>query len=168
MVIMSLATGKEVKVENVWMYAESEWMNETNLSEKCLVINSGVENIDGKVRVDALIEEYKWFAESADDYILSRDIIVLNDGTEIFSSHTHDCCEVNYASFTALEGTTFFDEVRRADDLRFDFSGEYGFSINGYFIPCYSEQNGYYGRCVNIYVDNKCVKVGLEGQLLCD
>lgn len=60
----------------------------------------------------------------------------------------NDC--YNYADWSALEGTGFFeDKSIRADTLYLE-ACEYGFRINGYFVPCYSSQNGYYTDQITI------------------
>lgn len=60
----------------------------------------------------------------------------------------NDC--YNYADWSALEDTGFFqDKSVCADNLKLE-ACEYGFRINGYFVPCYSCQNGYYTNQISI------------------
>lgn len=79
--------------------------------------------------------------------------IILSDGTIITYYHTQDCCEETYADFNSLRDTTFEDEVITKESLTLESVEDYGFRINGYGVPCYSIQNGYYSSAIAILVD---------------
>lgn len=84
----------------------------------------------------------------------NSDVLVLSDGTEITfdgeeNSGPNDC--YNYADWSALEDTGFFeDKTITAKTLKLERVEPYGFRINGYFVPCYSSQNGYYTSMLTI------------------
>lgn len=85
--------------------------------------------------------------------------IRFDNGKSITYDHDQDCCEFNYADFNQL------DSIAKAYDfhepLVFEKVDGYGFRFgnNGamFFVPCYSEQNGYYSSDLDIYYDNKLV-----------
>ena len=91
---------------------------------------------------------------------VSEGRILFDNGNSITFDHYQDCCECNYADFTQIDPDAFnydFDE-----DLVFEDAKECGFRFgnkNGYmfFIPCYSEQNGYYSSDVDIYYNDELV-----------
>ena len=97
--------------------------------------------------------------------------IQFTDGSTITFDHDQDCCEHNYADFSVLDvfyhGERFTDYrvthdnggfilvlegVPRRDDL--DLKVGFGYEMR-IFIPCYSEQNGYYSDQIDIYINNK-------------
>lgn len=80
--------------------------------------------------------------------------IIFDNGMLITFDHCRDCCEYNYADFSILTPNTVnfdydFDEIqfKAVDGMGFKFGCE-GHWI---FIPCYSEQNGYYTDEIDIY-----------------
>ena len=86
--------------------------------------------------------------------------IVFDNGSEITFSHLQDCCEHNYASFKQLEERAL--EVEFDENLIFEETDGYGFRFGSketemFFIPCYSEQNGYYSSDIDIFYNNKKV-----------
>ena len=92
--------------------------------------------------------------------------ILFDNGYKITYGHEPDCCESNYADFDQLDDIardTVFDE-----DLTFEEVPESGFRFgnnNGkmFFVPCYSDQNGYYSSDVEIFLNGKSVlDVGCE------
>lgn len=93
-----------------------------------------------------------------------RELLILKDGTRISSEYSQDCCEYNVADFTALKDTTFEDENITKGNLQLELVEGYGFRINGYFVPCYSYQNGYYGSEMDILVDGVRV-LTVDGQI---
>ena len=102
-----------------------------------------------------------------------EDKVVFSDGSTITYSHEPDCCEYNYADFSVLD--IFYDGEEFND--YYISETEYGFVLNlvccaphrmelpmhelGYFtvkkiyIPCYSEQNGYYSNSLMIHIEGK-------------
>lgn len=90
---------------------------------------------------------------------VNEDHILFDDGREITFFHDRDCCEYNYADFDQLEPmayTHMFD-----DDLIFEPVKEAGFRFGDkrrmFFVPCYSEQNGYYSADIEIIFDGETV-----------
>lgn len=79
-----------------------------------------------------------------------------DDGTKITCDHDQDCCEYNYAAFDAIDDicrATNFDTSK----LVFE-SCEYGFRFGNapakmFYVPCYSDQNGYYTDEVDVYLN---------------
>lgn len=101
---------------------------------------------------------------------INADGILFDDGSEISADHYQDCCEANYADFEQL------DDIGRNTD--FDTSKMIFESVDGegfrfgnvgkmFFIPCYSEQNGYYSSDIDIYYnDTRVLNFDCE-QILC-
>lgn len=96
-------------------------------------------------------------------YEITEDAIIFDNGNEITYEHEQDCCENNYADFSQLEDlakTVNFDE-----NLTFEEIEGYGFRFgnpNGkmFFVPCYSDQNGYYSSDIDIlYCGKKVIGV---------
>ena len=93
--------------------------------------------------------------------------IIFDNGNSITFSHEQECCEWNYADFSILDERNVnydFDE-----NLIFEFVDEAGFMFGSedvlhymhrIFIPCYSEQNGYYTTDIDIYYNDKKVLSG--------
>lgn len=83
--------------------------------------------------------------------------ILFSNGWVITYDHEQDCCETNYADFTALE--TFAYEYN-FKSLRFErCNGGFRFGDESYmvYVPCYSVQNGYYTTDIDIYLSGECV-----------
>lgn len=84
-----------------------------------------------------------------------------SDGTCIEVVHHHDCCEHNYADWTSLDDTGFWNTYFRSLTLE---NWEGGFRINGYAVNCYSEQNGYYTNEIQVYYRfGEGYIIGIEG-----
>lgn len=89
---------------------------------------------------------------------IDEDCLQFSNGKEITYDHGQDCCEWNYADFKAIA-----DEVRGLifdmRDLRFEAVEDSGFRFGNegqmIFVPCYSEQNGYYTQDLDIYLDGE-------------
>ncbi|MGL4951018.1 MAG: hypothetical protein ACRC4M_04285 [Mycoplasma sp.] len=75
---------------------------------------------------------------------------------EIFDEHFQQCCEDVYADWGCLKGTTFCDED--FNYIEIENVEDTGFKINGYFVACYNEQNGYYSDELEIVVERKSTK----------
>lgn len=85
---------------------------------------------------------------------ITEERILFTNGAEITFDHDQDCCEWNYADFHQL------DDIARIETFSFPLSFEAvdgaGFRFGNqpykmYFVPCYSEQNGYYTDEIDIY-----------------
>ena len=97
------------------------------------------------------------------DYItisnVTDEAITFSDGSSITFDHEQDCCENNYADFSQIEDEAHTHKFLLP--LRFEAVENAGFRFGDwrrmYFIPCYSEQNGYYTDEIDIYYNNKPV-----------
>ena len=84
--------------------------------------------------------------------------IIFDNGETIGFQHYADCCEWNYADFNQLD-----DIARNAtftSPLTFVKVEESGFRFGNqpnrmFFVPCYSEQNGYYSSDLTILYNGK-------------
>ena len=78
--------------------------------------------------------------------------IRFDNGNFICFHHTQNCCEHNYADFSQLEELAFdteFDEPLSFEKV--DMNGfRFGNKGKMFFVPCYSDQNGYYSSSLNI------------------
>lgn len=89
---------------------------------------------------------------------VDENLIEFDDGTIIECSHNQDCCEYNYADCEAI------DDICKATDfdtkhLVFEALSGQGFRFGNmpnkmFFVPCYSEQNGYYSSDIQVYLNN--------------
>lgn len=94
--------------------------------------------------------------------------IVFTNGKCIYYDHEQDCCESNYADFGQLELSAYdveFDE----HNMKFEKADDYGFRFGStdtpmFFVPCYSDQNGYYDSSVDIWYDGRKVLVA-DGEI---
>ena len=94
------------------------------------------------------------------------DYIWFTDGSTISYDHIQDCCEYNWADFSVLE--TFYQD-EEFEDFEIIPVDECGFLLSlklptpdpwyynytpskKIFIPCYSDQNGYYTSDLTIII----------------
>lgn len=88
---------------------------------------------------------------------VTSNYIQFDDGRKITYSHEQDCCECNYADFKAIDDLSY--NIAFNQPLRFQKVDGAGFRFGNYtymvFVPCYSEQNGYYDDTVTIIYDGK-------------
>lgn len=96
--------------------------------------------------------------------------ILFDNGMDIRYGHTADCCEENYADFEQIEELAYTTEFK--DNLVFESVDGSGFRFGDdsgcmLFIPCYSDQNGYYSEDVDIYFNNELV-LNLNCKLIID
>lgn len=98
---------------------------------------------------------------------VTEDYIVFDNEMTISFEHERDCCERNYADFKQIEPLAMeydFDEeliFERADD-----GFRFGDKNQMFFIPCYSEQYGYYSPCVDIYFNDTRVLCNCKGEII--
>ena len=90
--------------------------------------------------------------KSIDDYG-----IYFDNGDSIGWYHYQDCCETNWPDFRQLKDTGIFNE-KFTTPLIFE-KCTYGFRFGNegkmYYVPCYTDQNGYYSNEVEIqYFDH--------------
>ena len=86
--------------------------------------------------------------------------IEFEDGRKITFNHEQDWCEYNYAQFDALDDIAL-DTDFDLDNLAFEPVDHAGFRFGNspnkmFFVPCYSEQSGYYTDEIDIYFDGVC------------
>lgn len=86
--------------------------------------------------------------------------IKFDNGDVIIFGHCQDCCEVNYADFEQI------DDIARSTNfespIEFESVEKAGFRFGNkpnkmFFVPCYSNQNGYYSSDIDIYYNNNRV-----------
>ena len=98
---------------------------------------------------------------------LYENLIRFDDGTAITAFHAQDCCEHNYADCEQLDDiarNTDFDTSRLEIDILQDQGFRFGNKpFNMHFVPCYSEQNGYYSTNLDIFINDK-----MAGMLRCE
>ncbi len=92
------------------------------------------------------------------DYVYSKGIF-FDNGNSIIAKHEAECSEKNYADLSVLTEDNVNWNFDFSPDLEFKFEDGMGFKFgskdkNGLmhwiFIPCYSEQNGYYSSDIDI------------------
>ena len=92
--------------------------------------------------------------------------ILFDNGTEITFDHEQDCCECNYADFTQITPETVGYDQEFVEPLAFSFIDGKGFRFGNYarygisnpiFVPCYSDQNGYYSSDINVHYNGECI-----------
>lgn len=98
------------------------------------------------------------------------DRITFDDGSYISYDHEQDCCEYNYADFSVLDVMLRYNkDDMEFDSFEIDTIDDGGFLIklklagnrilrapyHNIFIPCYSEQNGYYTTNIRIVYSDK-------------
>ena len=92
-------------------------------------------------------------------YEVTDEYVVFSDGSIITFNHDQDCCEDNYADFNQLDdlarsytfcGKMLFEAVENS-------GFKFGDSRRMFFVPCYSEQNGYYTDEIDIYYNRELV-----------
>lgn len=86
---------------------------------------------------------------------IDDEAITFSDGRKITYWHEQDCCEWNYADFEQLDDIArnyIFELPLKFQRARHGF--RFGDSRRMFFVPCYSEQNGYYTYAINIKYDD--------------
>lgn len=88
-----------------------------------------------------------------------ENLIEFDNGVRITASHCQVCCGDNYADCEQL------DDLARGYDfntsqLVFEAVEYAGFRFGDnpnrmFFVPCYSEQNGYYSCYIDIFLDGE-------------
>ena len=103
---------------------------------------------------------------------ITSDHILFTDDTEITYTHEQECCEYNYADFQYLEDESGIYSQEFYTPLTFEEVDNKGFRFGNppymYFVPCYSVQNGWYSRDINIYYNHELVLPYIFGKLECD
>lgn len=90
---------------------------------------------------------------------ITSEHIKFDNGEEITFFHGQDCCEDNYADFEQLDDIARVAEFstplkfEKVDNAGFRFGDEHKM----FFVPCYSDQNGYYSSDLQIYYNGNLV-----------
>ena len=100
---------------------------------------------------------------------INEDVIIFDNGNIITFGHEQDCCEENYADFQQIDDIARnwkFDE-----NLDFEAVEGFGFRFGNLpnkmvFVPCYSDQNGYYSSDIDIYYNGE-LKLHFEAEMRC-
>ena len=92
---------------------------------------------------------------------VTDEAIIFDNGNSITFDHEQDCCEDNYADFSILNENVVNYDYNFKENLKFRAVEGMGFKFGSdgrwIFIPCYSEQNGYYTEEIDIYYNGKRV-----------
>ena len=90
---------------------------------------------------------------------VTDEAIIFDNNKEITFDHPQDCCEYNYADFSILTPNVVNYDYDFDENLEFEMIPDLGFKFGSnerwIFIPCYSEQNGYYTTEIDIYFGTK-------------
>ncbi len=95
--------------------------------------------------------------------------IRFDNGYCITFDHEQDCCECNWADFSTLNPNVVNYYYDFDENLTFEFVEGLGFLFGSMdeaglahmiFIPCYSDQNGYYSTEIDIYYNGHKVLNG--------
>lgn len=87
---------------------------------------------------------------------LDENFILFDNGSVISGSHYPECCEENFIDPSQLEDIAM--DFDFPEDLVFekcDYGFRFGDGISMFFVPCYSEQNGYYSCDIDINYKDK-------------
>jgi len=85
---------------------------------------------------------------------INHEGILFENGAKIYDYHEQDWCESVYASWQeGLEDTYFKEQVHY--EIEIELVEDYGIRINGYGIPCYNRQNGYYSSELKIIFEKE-------------
>lgn len=94
---------------------------------------------------------------------ITEEKIIFDNGNEITFDHEQNCCEYNYADFEQIKDDPYIN-MEFEPELDFEFIENIGFTFgNGWkkiFVPCYSDQNGYYTDEIDIYYNGEIVVSG--------
>ena len=86
---------------------------------------------------------------------VTDEAIIFDNGKSITFHHDQDCCEDNYADFKQLDSIA--REYEYVEPLIFEEVQGSGFRFGDhcsmFFVPCYSDQNGYYSDDIDIIFD---------------
>ena len=100
--------------------------------------------------------------------IIEKGYLEFDNGSCISSEHSQDCCEYNYADFTQLDDVALETDFK--EPLTFEVVDDCGFRFGNlpnkmFFVPCYSEQNGYYSSLMDIFYNGDCMIEDVDGEI---
>ncbi len=102
--------------------------------------------------------------------LFEKDLLVFDNGNSMVSYHDPDCCEDNYADFDQLEDTALnhnFDE-KTFKITPCDWGFRFGDISRTFFVPCYSDQNGYYSYEIDVEYRDKDGNTLLKIKTMCE
>ena len=100
---------------------------------------------------------------------ITQEYIEFDNGSMIEFDYSQSCCEHNYADFENIDSIAWDTDFN--EELIFEENEDgYGFRFGSkgtpmFFIPCYSEQNGFYSSVVNILYKGKKVLYDVYGEI---
>lgn len=99
---------------------------------------------------------------------ITHEGIIFENGEAIIHRHIQDCCERVYADWEYIKRD--ISPFIKCDEIKIEPVEKSGFRIqfgdNHYpmFVPCYNEQNGYYGDSLSLeLVNEEVLKEGYCG-----
>ncbi len=102
--------------------------------------------------------------------------LVFDNGYILDYWYDRECCEDNYPDFSNIAdevGDYDFDEKQLRLERVEDYGFRFGDSRRMFFVPCYSDQNGYYSSDITVrFFDSKhrnkgYLQVGVECEVRC-
>ena len=96
---------------------------------------------------------------------VTEEYILFDNGNTLTYDHDQDCCEHNYADFLSVKEEIL--DMHFEEDLIFEMVDNAGFRFGSnplqmIFIPCYSEQNGYYTQEIDIYYKKHIISLNAK------
>lgn len=91
---------------------------------------------------------------------VNDEMILFSDGSKIEFDHRPDCCENNYADFSQLDDiarVTDFDTSNMIFEAVPNSGFRFGNAGKMFFVPCYSEQYGFYSDIIDIFYNDDLV-----------
>lgn len=91
---------------------------------------------------------------------INDSLILFDNGTAITFDHSANCCKWNYANFAAVdpEALSYDFDMNHLTFEACDDGFRFGdHPVRMFFVPCYSEQNGYYSVDIDIYLNDEKV-----------
>lgn len=79
--------------------------------------------------------------------------IIFDNGTKLSYYHSQDCCEWVYADFKSLKSESGLMDHEFKEEIELEGVKDAGFRIEGFFIPCYNKQNGYYSSDLELIIN---------------
>ncbi len=90
---------------------------------------------------------------------ISNTGLTFDDGTIVSHYHDQDCCESVYADWKSLKDQYLIgNNSPDFSDITIEKVANSGFRLidsnkNGYFVPCYNYQNGYYSSNLSLTIE---------------
>lgn len=75
---------------------------------------------------------------------INSDGITFDNGATLTHYHSQDCCEHVYADWESLKTEVGVMDHNFATTPIIEFIKDSGIRVEGFFVPCYNSQNGYY------------------------